>query len=120
MADVIALIPDLLFGSRVQAMLLAQGADVEMVGSTDVLEGSLADARVLIVDLTDESFGGVELMESLSARGVLKGIRTLAFYSHVDIAVRERAVQAGFDLIVPRSRMAREGDSLVAGLLGRG
>jgi len=35
----------------------------------------------------------------------------------VDVAARERAEQAGFDLVVPRSRMAREGAALVAGLL---
>ena len=44
-------------------------------------------------------------------------MRTLAFYSHVDAAVRERAEEAGFDLVVPRSRMAREGAELVARLL---
>jgi len=31
--------------------------------------------------------------------------------------MRERAEHAGFDLVVPRSRMAREGPALVAGLL---
>jgi hypothetical protein len=31
--------------------------------------------------------------------------------------VRDRALAAGFDLVVPRSRMAREGPQLVAGLL---
>ncbi len=44
--------------------------------------------------------------------------RTLGVYSHVDAATRERALAAGFDLVVPRSRMAREGPALVAGLAG--
>ena len=35
------------------------------------------------------------------------------FYSHVDVEVRERALAAGFDLVVPRSRMNREGAELV-------
>jgi hypothetical protein len=34
----------------------------------------------------------------------------------VDVAARERAQRAGFELIVPRSRMAREGAQLVARL----
>jgi hypothetical protein len=33
--------------------------------------------------------------------------------------VRERALHAGFDLVVPRSRMAREGAQLADGLLTR-
>jgi hypothetical protein len=42
--------------------------------------------------------------------------RTLGFYSHVEVETRERAQQAGFDLVVPRSRMAREGGTLVSRL----
>jgi hypothetical protein len=34
----------------------------------------------------------------------------------VDARARERAEQAGFDLVVPRSRMAREGADLVTRL----
>jgi hypothetical protein len=54
-------------------------------------------------------------VQSLS--DVLGEVRRLAFYSHVDVAVRERAEQAGFELIVPRSRMAREGSALVSQLV---
>jgi hypothetical protein len=35
----------------------------------------------------------------------------------VEPEVRERALAAGFDLVVPRSRMAREGPQLVEALL---
>ncbi len=38
---------------------------------------------------------------------------TLGFYSHVDQDTRTRAEEAGFDLVVPRSRMAREMGALV-------
>jgi hypothetical protein len=31
----------------------------------------------------------------------------------VDVATKQRAEQAGFDRVVPRSRMAREGPALV-------
>jgi hypothetical protein len=36
----------------------------------------------------------------------------------VDADTRVRATQAGFDLVVPRSRMAREGAALVSRLAG--
>ena len=47
-------------------------------------------------------------------------VKTLAFYSHVEAHVRVQAVQAGFDLVIPRSRMAREGASLVTRLVEGG
>ena len=41
----------------------------------------------------------------------------LGFYSHVEQDVRRRAEELGYDLVVPRSRMNREGPELVARLL---
>ena len=136
MARVIALVPDLLFGSHVQGSLRAAGHDVVLAGDDAKVRERLAelgeargagadadadadaDATVLVVDLTDDRFDGAAILEALAADDVLRGVGTLAFYSHVDAAVRERAMEAGFDLVVPRSRMAREGAALVAGLAG--
>jgi hypothetical protein len=120
MARVVAFIPDLLFGSRVQADLLADGNTVELVGDSAAVGETLTGARVLIVDLTDDVAARVGLVGSLSAAGSLAGISTLAFYSHVEADVREMAESAGFELVVPRSRMAREGSELVARLAGDG
>jgi hypothetical protein len=116
MASVVAFIPDLLFGSRVQGMLDAGGHSVELVGDAAALRGALIGATVLVVDLTDEELRGADLLESLSADGSLESVRTLAFYSHVEVEARQRAQSAGFELIVPRSRMAREGAELVTQL----
>jgi hypothetical protein len=67
---------------------------------------------VLVVDL-GAGFDGVALVERLRADGELGTTRTLGVYSHVHHDVRLRAEAAGFDLVVPRSRMAREGPALV-------
>jgi hypothetical protein len=124
MARVLVLVADLLFGSRVQGALTAAGHDVELIGDEQGLRDRLGDvggpaAGALLVDLTDEGLGGARLVESLTGAGELAPMSTLGFYSHVDVHVRERAEQAGFDLVVPRSRMAREGPALVEGLLAR-
>lgn len=122
MARVVALVPDLLFGSQVQGMLTAAGHEVELVGDETRLRDRLGDiaapaVATLVVDLTNDALDGPALVEVLSAEGILAQTRTLGFYAHVDISVRERAEEAGFDLVVPRSRMAREGAQLVAGLI---
>jgi CheY-like chemotaxis protein len=119
MALVLALVPDLLFGSRVQGTLQAAGHEVELIGepaSVAVRLKSQPQAAVLIVDLTNEELDGAALVQSLADAGMLAGLRTLGFFSHVDTDVRKRAEQAGFDMVVPRSRMAREGGDLVTRL----
>jgi hypothetical protein len=117
MARVVAFIPDLLFGSRVRADLLADGHTLELVAGSAAVGETLTGARVLIVDLTDDVAARVGLVESLSAAGSLAGISTLAFYSHVEADVRQTAESASFDLVVPRSRMAREGAALIRRLV---
>lgn len=116
----LALVPDLMFGSRVQGSLAAAGHEVELIGDEARLRERLADegtpVSVLVVDLADADLEGPAIVESLSRDGVLAQTRTLGFYAHVDGSARERAERAGFDLVVPRSRMAREGAELVARL----
>ncbi len=118
MARVVALVPDLLFGSQVQGMLTAGGHEVELVGNADRIRERLVDSpAVLVVDLVDRDLDGAALVESLTAEGLLGQTCILGFYSHVDAPARERAERAGFDLVVPRSRMAREGTTLVTSLV---
>lgn len=106
---VVAFVPDLLFGSQVVGML--PDHEVVLVGSGDELAGALTGARVLVVDLTDEVPSRIATVSDH-----LSAVRSLAFYSHVEADVRSAARDAGFDLVVPRSRMAREGAALVDGL----
>lgn len=115
MACVVAYIPDLLFGSRVQASLRAAGHTVDLIGDGDGVRSGVTDADVLVIDLTDEPARRAGLLQSLPLED-LQGVHTLAFYSHVDVNARRLAEDAGFDLVVPRSRMAREGAELVTRL----
>jgi len=121
MTRVVTFTADLLFGSRVQGSLAAAGEDVQLVSDRESLRaavqgGSDSAPEVLVVDLTDAALRGTDEVRALGDAGALSHTRTLGFYSHVDAEARERAQRAGFDLVVPRSRMAREGAELVARL----
>lgn len=118
MARVVAFIPDLLFGSQVQGSLRAVGHEVELVVDGEGVRGALAGADVLVVDLTNDAESRASLIEALLREGGLDGVRTLAFYSHVETDTRALAESAGFDMIVPRSRMARESPVLIAQVVG--
>jgi hypothetical protein len=96
-ARIVAVAPDLMFASRIQATLGAAGHDVELAGS--VAEAAdLETAELLVVDLDREPAQAV----------VGLGPPVLGFYAHLNVHTREEAEAAGVDLVVPRSRMARE------------
>ena len=92
MARVALLCPDLLFGSNVEGALRAAGNDV----TRHDRPGDLDDPDVVVVDL-----GAIEAEPPA-------GVPSVGFYSHVDQDTRRRAEAAGYDVVVPRSRMARE------------
>ena len=103
MARVALLCPDLLFGSKLQGALRAAGHDVVAPG---------AGADLLVVDLTADP-------DARIAAAAEAPVPRLGFYAHVEQDVRRRAEEAGFDRVVPRSRMAREAPALVASMLER-
>jgi hypothetical protein len=102
-ARILAIVPDLMLASRVQESLRAAGHEVSVTSSLP--EPAEADVIVCDLDATD------------STAVAVAGPPALGFYSHVDVETRQRAEAAGLDLIVPRSRMARELPQLVNRLL---
>lgn len=105
MARVLSISNDLMLGSKVEAQLSAAGHEVTTAPS---IEETTWDGKDLIVADLD-----AENPEAL----VGLGIPVLGYYSHVDVATRQTAEAAGVDLVVPRSRMARELPALVERLL---
>jgi len=117
-ARALVLTDDLLFGSNVRGMLAADGNEVELAGGEDALREALIrePADVVVADLTANELERVQSVRELREEGLLGGARVLGYYSHVEPGVRELAEGDGFDLVVPRSRMAREGAQLVRDL----
>jgi hypothetical protein len=113
-ARVVALIPDLLFGSNVVGALGAAGHETVLVADAEAARRELPGAQALVVDLTADSAARTKQVRPLIGT---HGVKTLAFYSHVEHDVRTQAEQAGFDLVIPRSRMAREGAAVLARLV---
>lgn len=106
MARIVALVPDLMFGSRVRELL--EGAGHEVLLSAQI--GDAADAApradAIVVDLGTGVTDGALALARADAF-------TLAVYSHVEGDVRRRAEEAGFDTVVPRSRFVRDGAALL-------
>jgi hypothetical protein len=103
-ARVVAVAPDLLLGSKIEAMLSAAGHEVTL--SPALAEAPLDEADLLVADLDTEN---AEALVGL-------GVPVLGYYSHVNVETKQAADAAGIDLAVPRSRMARELPDLVASL----
>ena len=92
MARVAIVAPELMFGSRIEGGVRAAGHELVAPGD---------DPDLVIAD--------VELVDPAE----VVGPRRLGFYPHTQVELRRRAEAAGFDMVVPRSRIARELAQLV-------
>jgi len=108
-ARILAVVSDLMLASRVSESLRAAGHEVTLSPALPAEVNAEVNAEAIVCDL-----------DSADAKAVAAtGLPTLGFYSHVDIAAKQEAEAAGFDLAVPRSRMSRELPELVAKLLAQ-
>jgi hypothetical protein len=105
-ARILAVAPDLMFASRIEATLGAAGHDVALANSLTEAP-ALESTDLLVVDLDREP----------AEATVGLGVPVLGFYAHLNVETREGAEAAGVDLVVPRSRMAREMPELAERLL---
>ena len=104
MARVVAVVTDLMLGSRVTTSLTGAGHEVDQVSA---LPEDLDGVDLVVADLdavAPEGLGGI-------------GVPVIGFYQHTDTDTKGRADAAGLDLAVPRSRMARELPQLAERLL---
>jgi DNA-binding response OmpR family regulator len=113
LARVLALAPDLFFASKIKETLTAAGHDVQVTSTIEATVATAGDSDLVIVDLHAEQLDPAKLAVDIAGKPLL------GFYSHVDVDTREQATRAGFAMVVPRSRMAREMPDLVEKLVSR-
>jgi hypothetical protein len=104
-ARIVAVAADLLLGSKVDATLRAAGHEVTLASALG--EAPVEEAELIVADL---DLGDLEALAGT-------GVPVIGYYSHVDAETRRAGEAAGIDLVVPRSRLARELPNLVDRLL---
>jgi hypothetical protein len=107
MARVVAVATDLMLASKVEATLSAVGHEVTLAPSLQ--EAPLEGVDLLVADLECENPEALVGFE----------FPVLGYYPHTDADLKQAAEAAGVDLVVPRSRLARELPELAEALLTR-
>src|SRR5712692_4737935 len=113
MANVVALVDDLFFQAKMQETARQVGVELKAVATGEAL---LAEARqsapaLLIVDLNARS-GAIEALEELRAAGNQRPV--VAFLSHVQVELAERANAAGCQQVMPRSKFTQNLAAILA------
>jgi CheY-like chemotaxis protein len=99
---VIVVVDDMFFASKIRAVAEAVGVEVSFPRNKEAVIEKARGARLIIVDLHNQKIDPVELARELS------GVKLIGFFSHVETELRQRALAAGYDSVIPRSVFARD------------
>ena len=107
---ILAVMDDLIFGVKLQEAARRAGEPLEFVAQADlaVAKARLPGARV-ILDLNLKGVDTVDLIRRLKAAQV----HVVAYVAHVQVELRQAAVDAGADQVLARSSFVTQIDQLV-------
>lgn len=107
--SVIAAVDDMFFASKIRAVAEHLGLKVRFVRSAEeALEAARAEEPSLIIaDLHAQKCDPFGLAEQLKMDETLRSVPLLGFFSHVQTELQQRAKQAGYDRIMPRSAFSK-------------
>jgi len=101
MSKVVAVISDLIFGSKVTGTGSALGVEVSLVSSpSQAGKPFAAGASLVIVDMALPDNAAQTAIRDAKSHGAK---HVVAFFSHVETHLKEAAREAGADEVIPRS-----------------
>jgi CheY-like chemotaxis protein len=106
---VLAVVEDLLFGSRIREAARAVGIEVVSVRALEAaLERCRAEPPALVLlDLDQERLRPLELVRLLRSEAALSGLAIVGFASHVNAERLRSAEAAGCSEVLPRGAFVR-------------
>ena len=110
-----AVVPDLFFATKISATAEQLGVALELVppaGALDAIRRARPERLVLDLHAPGDP---LSLVRAIKADPGVGRLRVIGFYSHVDRALRESALAAGVDEVVPRSAFTRRLPGILKG-----
>ncbi len=105
---VLAVVSDLFFSVKLTEAAKRAGLALEFVKeSNDVLEKAKERPSLIIFDLNFDSAQPLELISRLKGSAATKGISLIGYLSHLQAELKQRAQEAGCDMVLARSAFSQ-------------
>src|SRR5436190_6940757 len=107
---IVALVDDLMMASRVETAGRASGWDVAFPATAEAFRAALAETppALVLVGMSATRLPWESLVADIRRDPELAVIPVVAFGSHMDLPLRERALAAGCDRVVANSQVATD------------
>lgn len=105
---VLAVLDDLFFTVKIADAAKRAGLDLEFAKDAgSVLEKARTRPAIVVLDLNFEAVGPIALITALKTGDDTKGISLIGYVSHVQGELKQRAQEAGCDMVLARSAFSQ-------------
>ena len=105
---VLAVLDDLFFTVKINESAKRAGLPVEFVKSEqDVLEKAKSHPALIILDLNYAGLDPLKLVQALKSDPETRGISVLGYVSHVQGELKQKAHEAGCNMVLARSAFSQ-------------
>ena len=105
---ILALVTDLFFTVKISDAAKRAGMQVEFVKEDkDLLEKAQAKPSLIILDLNSTGTQPIKLISKLKSDSELKQTSVLAYVSHVNGELKQKAHESGCDMVMARSAFSQ-------------
>jgi PleD family two-component response regulator len=106
----VAILDDLFFASKIREAAKASGVDVEFIKSEHALHGfnPSVPPSLVIVDLANKNIAPLDIVGRIKSSDKFGKARVIGYLPHVAKELAARVLEAGYDQVLPRSRLSRE------------
>ena len=117
MQNVIAVVDDLFFASKIRGTAEQVGTQVQFVRSIPAAIEKARDPApsLIIVDLNASCCDAIELARALKGDDAISGVPLLGFFSHIQTELQQAAIAAGYDRVLPRSAFTKNLAAILSG-----
>jgi CheY-like chemotaxis protein len=116
---IIAVVDDMFFASKIRAVAEAVGAEISFPRNREALVEKAHETKpqLILVDLHNQKLDAVTLAKDLKSDEQLREVPLVGFFSHVETELQRKALDAGFDQVLPRSVFSRDLPNILTGFM---
>jgi CheY-like chemotaxis protein len=104
---ILAMVSDLFFTAKITEAARRAGMQVEFVKEENLLEKAQSKPALIIMDLNFTGGNPLKLISKLKGDSDLKQISLLAYVSHVQGDLKQKAHESGCDMVMAKSAFSQ-------------
>ena len=110
MKKIIAIVKDIIFKSKIIATAKNLNREVVVLKNYEDIQKNIDNTSLIIIDLNFSEINPLKIIKKLKQ----DNIKIIGYLSHIQTELKEKALEAGCDEVMPRSQFSMNLDKILS------